>query len=283
MLIDSHALLTRPRGEGINRGDTRGLALFGGRQRFRIALFRPRGHNRLNVGGVVAVRRADEGVLTDLGDREEFLRRGSAHRARGGLADGVLDAQAVEDSLVGGAVTVVGLVQAGVVHVEGVGILHHELAPAQDARARAFLVAILGLNLVQGDREILVRRVHVLDRGGEHLLVRRPEEHVGPLAVLQPEQIVAVLGPAVRRLVRLAREKCREEQFLRTDAVHLLAHDVFDLAQSAQPQRHPAVDTGGGAADVAGAHQELVARHFRVGGVLTEGTQKELRQASNHG
>ena len=57
----------------------------------------------------------------------------------------------------------VGPLLAGVVEVEGVGVLHHELAPAQDASARTSLVAVLGLNLVQRQRQVLVGRVQVLD------------------------------------------------------------------------------------------------------------------------
>ena len=130
--------------------------------------------------------------------------------------------------------TQVGLVQALIRHVKGIGILHHELAATQDARTRTLLVAVLGLNLVQGDREVLVRGVHVLDGRGEHFLVRRAQQHVCALAVLETEEVIPVLGPAVRELVGLARQQRREEHFLAADGIHLLAHNILNLAQRAQ-------------------------------------------------
>ena len=63
------------------------------------------------------------------------------------------------------------LVQALIVNVEGVGVLHDELAAAQQTRAGARLIAVLGLNLVQVNRQVLVGGVQVLDQQGEHFLV----------------------------------------------------------------------------------------------------------------
>ena len=105
--------------------------------------------------------------------------------------DDVLEAEPVEDPDVRLAVRVVGLLQTRVVDVEGVGVLHHELAAAQDARPGTRLVAVLRLDLVERQRQVLVRRVQVLDQQREHLLVRRAEQVVAALAVLQPEE----LGP----------------------------------------------------------------------------------------
>ena len=78
-----------------------------------------------------------------------------------------------------------------------VRVLHHELAAAQQTGPRAGLVAVLGLDLVDAQRQILVRRVQVLHEQREHLLVGRRQQEVVAAAVLQAEQVVAVLGPAV--------------------------------------------------------------------------------------
>ena len=139
--------------------------------------------DRLDVGRVAAGR-ADEGVLAVLGDGQELLAGRAAHRAGHRLHDHVLEAEPVEDLDVGVAVRVVGLLQPGVVDVEGVGVLHHELAAAQEAGPGPRLVAVLGLDLVEAERQVLVGGVQVLDQQGEHLLVGRPEQVVGALAVL---------------------------------------------------------------------------------------------------
>ena len=139
-----------------------------------------------------------------------------------------MEAEPVEDPDVGVAVQLVGLVQPGLVDVEGVGVLHDELATAQQAGARTGLVAVLGLDLVDRQRQVLVGREQVLDREGEHLLVGRPEQVVGVLAVLEAEDVVAVLGPPARRLEGLLGQQRREEQLLGADRVHLLADDGLD-------------------------------------------------------
>ena len=111
--------------------------------------------------------------------------------------------------------------------------------------------------------------------------MRRPEQVIGALAVDETEQVVAVLGPAVRDLVHLTGEHCGEVDLLGADGVHLLAHDLFDLAQDPPAEREPGVAAGGGAADVAGPHEQAVAGNLGVRGVLAEGADEELTEAEH--
>ena len=281
--VDKHASPLRPLHERRDGFGGRGVVLNRLRQALKRAWLRRDGGHGLDVRGVIACGGDDEGVLTVVGIRQKLLGRGAAHGAGGGLADLVLQSHAVEDALVGRAVVGVGLVQPLVRHVEGVAVLHHKLAPAQDAGARTRLVEVLRLNLVQRDREVLVGGVQVLHRGGEHLLVRGPEQHVGALSVLQAEQVVAVLRPAVGGLVGLAGKQRREEQLLAAHGVHLFTDHTLDLAQRAQPQRQPGVHARRGAAHVACAHQQLVAGHFGIGGIFAQRAQEQRGQACNHG
>ncbi len=215
--------------------------------------------HRLDVGGITRLEAADVGVLTDLALREELLRCAAAHRTGRRRHDHVLDAEPAEDPLVGVAMRPVRLGESFVGEVEGVRVLHDELAAAENACPRALLVAVLGLHLVQGDREILVRVVLALDGEREQFLVGGAEQVVAALAVLQPEQSVAVLGPAVGRLVRFARQERGQGDLLGTDAVHLFPHHPLDLTQHAQTQRQPRVDAGRDATHITGADQQLVA------------------------
>ena len=207
----------------------------------------------LDVRGIPAARAVDVGVLAVLGRGEELLALAAAHGAGHRLDDDVVEAEAVEDADVGVAVQLVALVEPGGVDVEGVGVLHDELAPAQHAGTRTRLVAVLRLDLVDRQRQVLVGAVEVLDREGEHLLVGRAEQVVGALAVLEAEDVVAVLGPAAARLEGLLGQQRGEEQLLGADGVHLLADDALDVAQHAQAEGQPGVDAGADAADVAGA------------------------------
>ncbi len=105
--------------------------------------------------------------------------------------------------------------------------------------------------------------------------MRRAEEVIRLLAVLEAEQVVAVLGPAVGLLVGLAGQQRREGDLLGADAVHFLAHDVLDVAQHLQAQRQPGVDAGGVASDVAGPDEELVAGDLGIGRVVPQGAQEQ--------
>ena len=155
--------------------------------------------------------------------------------------------------------------------------------PRMRPGARTRLVAVLGLDLEQRQRQVLVRRVQVLDQQREHLLVRRREQVVTALAVLEPEDVRPVLGPAARRLVRLLGQQRREVHLLGAGGGHLLADDRLHLGQHAQAERQPGVDAGRGAADVPGAHEETVAGDLGVDRVLAQRAEEELGQADEHG
>ena len=108
------------------------------------------------------------------------------------------------------------------------------------------------------------------------------QQHVCTLAVLEAEEVIAVLVPAVGCLVGFAGQQCGEVNFLRTDGVHLFADDVLDLAQYLQAQGQPGVHAGGCAADVTGADQQLVAGDLSVYGVLAQSAHEEVGKAKYH-
>ena len=74
----------------------------------------------------------------------------------------------------------------------------------------------------------------------------------------------------------------REVHLLRTGGVHLLADDGLDLGEHAQAERQPGVDAGRRAADVAGAHEQPVARDLGVGRVLAQRAEEERGEAQKH-
>ena len=113
------------------------------------------GRERLDVRGVSAGA-AHECVFADGCGVQELLAAGSAHRSGVGLHDDVLHAEAREDALVGVALRVVARVEPGVGRIERVGVLHRELAAAQQTGAGARLIAVLVLDLVDRERQILI-------------------------------------------------------------------------------------------------------------------------------
>jgi hypothetical protein len=190
-----------------------------------------------------------------------------------------LPPEAAEDARVGVVHRLVGFRAAFVGEVEGVGVLHQELARAHHAEARADLVAELGVDLVEVDRQLPVAAQLLAREVGDHLLGGGRVAVVGFLAVLDLQQLAAELLPAPGFLPQLARLHGRHHHLERAGAVHLLAHDRLHLAQHAQAQGRPGVEAGGKLADHAGAQHQPVAGDLGVAGDFTGGVEVERGQA----
>jgi len=160
-------------------------------------------------------------------------------------------------------------VEAGLRDVERVRVLHRELAHAQHARFGPRLVAELGLDLVPDLRQLLVA-AQLAGKRREHLFVGHAERHVGALAVDEPEHLLAHHLPAPRALPDLRGVQRGQLELLAADRVHLRAHDRGDLAHDALPERKQGVGARHELADVARAHEQLVAHGFGVGGVVAQ-------------
>ncbi len=207
------------------------------------------------------------------------MARVAADRAGVGLHGAEREAEPREDARVGVVHVAVFAREIVCVEVERVGILHQELARAHDAEARADLVAELGLDLVEVDRQLLVALELVAREIGDDFLVRRAVAVPGVLAVLELEQLSAEFLPASGFVPELLRLDRRHQQLDRAGAVHLLAHDRFDLAHHAQPERRPRVDAGRELAHHAGAQHQLVADDFGVGRYFLDGREMKAREA----
>ena len=163
-----------------------------------------------------------------------------------------------EGAQIGDEHLVVGVARAGLVEVEGIGVLHQELARAHDAEARADLVPELPLDVVEVERQVLVGAHVGAEDLGDHLLVGRAVEHLAVVPVLDAQHLLAVglvapaLAPEVGRLDR------RHQDLDRAGAVLLLADDAADLVEHAQAERQPGVDAGRLLADQAGAQHQPV-------------------------
>ena len=110
----------------------------------------------LQVRRVAAHRAACDQVLAGVGVDHELLRLRAAHGARIGFDGDKLQPAAREDSAIGRVVQIVALVEPRRVDVEGIAVLHDELAHAQQSRLGPRLVAKLGLDLVPDLRQLLV-------------------------------------------------------------------------------------------------------------------------------
>ena len=113
--------------------------------------------------------------------------------------------------------------------MKGVGVLHDEFARAHHAEARPHLVAELGLDLVEIDRQLPIALELAARDVGDDFLVGGPDHETAFVPVCQAQQLGPVFVPSPGFLPQLGRLDGRHQQFQRTGPVHLLAHDSLDL------------------------------------------------------
>ena len=244
------------------------------RQLHRLGLAR----RDLQVGGVSGRER--DVVLARRAGRHVLVGTDAAHHPDVRLDLVPVQCAAVEDLRVGTAEQLVARVEAGLVPVEGVGVLHLELARPEHARARACLVPLLDLDVVEQERKVAVGAHLARDVERQALLVRQRQNMGRALAVVELEQLVDLVAAGL--LPDLGRLEDRHEQLLRADGVHLLADDLLDRGVDPVAGREPGPETGAQLADHPGSGEQAVGHRFGVGRVVAERRQ-EVGGEARHG
>jgi len=108
------------------------------------------------------------------------------------------------------------------------------------------------------------------------------QDHVGALAILEPEELVADGLPAPGLLPDLGRVDDRIEHLLAADRLHLVADNGLDLAHHAPAGRQEDVHPGRELTDEPGTDHELVAHGLGSGRVLFDCRKKEVAGAHGH-
>jgi len=186
----------------------------------------------------------------------------------------------LEDPLVRAFVRLKAHVEPGLVPVERVRVLHHELADAKQAAPRTRLVAVLRLEVVPGLRQLPVALQ--LERvESERFLVGEREDVVASVAVLQLEElwdpVAAGLDP------ELCRRQHGREHLLGADRVQLFADHLLDLPVHAPAERQQRPETRAHLTDEAAANEQLVRERLGVGRRIAQGRQVQLGGAVDHG
>ena len=228
-----------------------------------------------DVGGVIRTRRKRDGVLARISQHLEFVGDIAANGASVGLHGTEPQTQACKNPRVGVIHVLVFGAEAGFIEMEGIGILHQELARPHDAEARPDLVAELGLDLVEIDRQLLVAAQLVAGEVGNDFLVGRSVTVFRVLAVAKLQQLVAEFFPTSALIPKFTRLHRWHQQLDGTGAIHFLADDLLHFAQHAQPQRRPRVKPGTNLAQHAGAqHQPMTGQLGICGDFLDGGKMK---------
>ncbi len=201
----------------------------------------------------------------------------AAHQAGVRLDHPHRDAHAREGAMVGLGHHLVAAVEPTLIRVEAVGVLHDELAAAEQAKPRADLIAELRGHLVEVHRKLAVGVDLIGRQESDHLLVRG-SEHAGEAApVLKAEEFFAVVVPASGALPQLAGLDNWHQDLLGARGIHLFADDLLDLPQDAPHERQVGVDAAGEAANVARAEEQLVADQLRLAGHFAQSWEEQLR------
>ena len=178
--------------------------------------------------------------------------------------------------LVGAVLLPIAHVEPGVVEVAAVGVLHHELADADQAATRARLVAELRLEVVELDGELAIALDDVAQQKGDDLLVGHRKDHVPVAAVLEPHQLGPDLVVAAAVLPHLGGVDDGHLQLLAADRVHLFANDLLDALGHPEPQRQQRVQPRAQLAHVPRPDQQPVGRHLGLRGVVAERGEEQV-------
>ena len=208
--------------------------------------------------------------LAGLGKRMELAGDRAADLAGICLHGAELKAATRADALVGRVHPVVFLLQRLLRVMEAIAVLHDELAAAQQAEARADLVAELRLDLIHVQRQLLVGAQLGAHERGDELLMGGAEAELVIVAIVEAHALGTVRVGAAGLLPQLLGLEHGHADLLGAARIHLLAHDVLDLGQHALAQGQKRVDAGSGLADETGAQQQLMAGDLGIGGVFLQ-------------
>src|SRR6185503_8488536 len=116
------------------------------------------------------------------------------------------------------------------------------LAPAHQAETRPDLVAELDLDLEHVEWQLAIAAHVAAHDVGDDLFVRRTEAELAVVAVLDAQQLLAVLLPAAGLLPQLGRLHRRHVELDAVGLGELAADDLLQLLQAAPAEGEVAVD-----------------------------------------
>ncbi len=190
-----------------------------------------------------------------------------------------LEPETLEDPNVGALLRLVTGVEACLVQVAAVGILHDEFTDAEKAAAGAGLVAPFRLEVVEHHGQLAIRPDDVGEEQPHDFLMGHCQDHLPAGPVLEPRQLRPDRVVPATGLPDVGRMDNRHLDFLAADPIHLLADHLFDPLADPEAERQQRIDAGSELTDVAGPDKQPMRRHVRVGRIVAERGEEELAQA----
>src|SRR6266478_1653971 len=208
-------------------------------------------------------------VLTRLGNGDKLLRVLATNRPTIGMNDDETQTTTCEDSAIGFAHLAIADIEALGVGIKTIEVLHQKFACAQQPSAWTRLVTELCLKLVDELRQVTIAMNEVDPQQSNNRLVRRAEHHISSLAVFQTEQHRSIHLHTARSVGKLLLPDIpgvhdRHGELLPTCPIHLLTHDLRNLANDTLAQRQEAIHSCCQLAYKASSHQEFLVATLRV-------------------
>ena len=136
---------------------------------------------------------AEDFALAGLGQDDELVAEVATDRTRIGHHGNDSHAQSSEGPQIGDEHSVVAVAGPRIVEIERIGVLHQEFTAAHDAEPRPDLVPELPLDVIEIDRQILVRSYRCPENLCHHLFVGRPIEDVTLVTILDAQHFLTVV------------------------------------------------------------------------------------------
>ena len=240
------------------------------------------GHNDLGACGLIV---GSEAAIVAV-DERSLASVGQSHVLDGGIATDLagvgdngqsLDVAALANVGIGLLHLVVLLLQALLRSREAVGVLHDELATAHQAKTGTELVAELILDVIEVHWQLLIGAQLVAHQGRDGLLVRGAQHELATMTVVKAHKLLAIGIDTAGLTPQLGVDHNGHHKLLGAGGVHLVAHDVLNLANRAPCERQVGIQTGGLLADHAGTEQQAVAGELSVRRILFKRRRIELR------
>ncbi|MCY1217520.1 hypothetical protein D9M72_294360 [compost metagenome] len=148
-----------------------------------------------------------------VGEDDEFVAEVAADRAGVGTHRNGAKTHARKRAQVGREHAVIGVFCPLAIEIEGIGVLHQELARTHGAETRTDLVAELQLDMVEVERQVTIG-LHVGPEDvRDHFLVRRAVKHRTVLAILDAQHLLAIGIVATAFLPELCGLQSRHQEF----------------------------------------------------------------------
>src|SRR5579884_1096004 len=155
---------------------------------FLTRLFRAHELSLLTIGCVIAGIALHRLILASLGNCNKLLRVLTTNRPTIGMNDNEDESASTKDGRIRLAHLVIAHIKPRRIRIETIQIFHNEFARPQHTPTWAWLITLLGLNLIDKLRQISITAHKFLHEQSHNLLMCRAKHHVALSTILKAKE-----------------------------------------------------------------------------------------------